>query len=136
MKNLFILCIAAALTISTGCDKESPDFSGLQGTWELRHILGVQIAGAPSDFPPGNGHLVKFIGDTFEMHEQGKLMLSSAFNVKRDELEIDGERYSFKFVYQDSGHEKAWHVKVSGNKLLMSLGSTASDGVTVTYEKQ
>lgn len=53
---------ALLIVIFFGLKKDSakvPDES-LIGTWELNYVLGGQVAGAPSDFPKGNGIVMVF----------------------------------------------------------------------------
>lgn len=69
MKNYIKTLLCLVIFAVAGCDKEAeivPD-TDLFGTWELRHVLGIQIAGTSPDFPAGNGNLVKFDGDKYEI---------------------------------------------------------------------
>ncbi len=136
MKNLNLIVIVLA-TLLFGCKKdEEAQVESLIGTWELRHVYGVQVAGAPADFEDGNGNIIQFSSDEYQMIADGKVVTKGTYSiVKIDGLEIDGTAYQYKFVFDG---DTTWNTyfKLSGNTLAICVGSVASDGTTSTYEKK
>ena len=64
------LNIALIFTVITfvSCDKEERLQSKLEGTWELRHIEGgYRPANSPVDYEPGNGNMLIFDGNKFQV---------------------------------------------------------------------
>lgn len=132
MKHVLrVLLIIVAVGLSS-CDKDVLSNTDLEGSWELRHVKGIQIAGMSPDFPAGNGHIVRFVGNTYELTSKGSVPLISSFVLLRDTLEIDGEKFYYRLDL-DRPNGMDLYVKVSGKKLLISYGSIASDGSTSTY---
>ncbi|MEH6305233.1 hypothetical protein RYH73_06235 [Olivibacter sp. CPCC 100613] len=132
MKNLHLLTlIFFALFFSCGKDKNRPESLG--GKWELRHILGVQIKDAPSDFEKGNGNVIEFSANEYQRIENGTLVSKGTYAIVEESAEIDGTQYEHKIVFDDS--DQKVFIKISGNQLLICLGPIASDGTTITYEK-
>jgi hypothetical protein len=142
MRTYLKLILLSFVLIFGGCDKEYNEEpvpvadADLYGSWELRHVLGIQIPGISPDFPPGNGSIVKFNDNTYERYNKGNLNFSSTFRIESDKKTIDGTDYISKMVYQESGRERPVHIKISGNTLKICYGTTAADGHTETYIKQ
>jgi hypothetical protein len=135
MKNLYLIVITIA-TLLLGCKKEEEDTvdavnHSIIGKWELRHIMGVQVAGAPSTFAKGNGDIILFSDDQYQRFVNGQLVAEGSYTIVQESANIDGTSYNYAVIY---GGLK-WYYNTSRNKLKLSIGSVASDGVTVTYEK-
>ncbi|MHA4894884.1 hypothetical protein ACXZ1K_09040 [Pedobacter sp. PWIIR3] len=133
MKNIIILAI---ITLLFSCKKENEDMQpeNLLGKWEVRSILGVQVAGAPSQFAKGNGSIIEFSATNYKRIEGGKVITEGTYTIVDATADIDGNKYEKRILFDD---EKDWRVfiKFSGKQLLICNGSIASDGSTVTYEK-
>lgn len=134
MKNPFLLFIISLMIFFAGCDKEERLESNLQGTWELRHVFGGQIAGVSPDYLPGNGNIIKFDGAKYERWYDGKMVSSGTFMIIESKTEIDGTKYSYKLDFDDKMMLDV-HFKISDKKLMMSNGSQSHDGTTLTYQK-
>ncbi|WP_134087966.1 hypothetical protein [Olivibacter sp. XZL3] len=145
MKSLNLLLIAL-VALFVGCGKEDRDLlevdsASIQGRWELRHVLGVQIADAPSDFEAGNGNIIEFDGQRFRQisqYEEEAVTSDGTYEVVEVEpIEIDGTKYRRKIIFtSESEHRTSdQFVKISGNKLMLSTGSRSHDGSTATYDK-
>ncbi|HXB91852.1 MAG TPA: hypothetical protein VNU72_06170 [Puia sp.] len=68
----------------SACHKKNMRESGGQdiiGTWELRQTLGS--AGA-TDYPPGNGHLLRFDAGSYYRYVGGQLQISGVYTVVPD----------------------------------------------------
>lgn len=128
-----ILIMFFFITLGFACQTEEVQPETLEGTWELRHILGVQVAGAPSQFKKGNGSIIRFVGNKYERIEAGKVLMAGAFTIIKDSAEVDGNKYANKIIYDD----QAWgdHIKITGKQMLICTGTIAADGTTSTYEK-
>lgn len=131
MKNLIIFALAAFLLLS--CEKEEVRAESLKGAWELRHVLGIQVAGAPSHFEKGNGNVIEFSENGYKKTEKGKVIVEGTYTLAAESAKIDGTKFENSIDF-DNGSYKVF-VRISGNQLLISNGSIASDGVTSTYEK-
>lgn len=134
MKHLFKIFSLLVMLTLISCDKEEQLENNLEGSWELRHVLGVQIAGASPDHLPGNGHIIKFEGNNYQALSKGAVVSSGTFLLIKDETEIDGAKYSFKIDF-DQKLDLDMYVKVSGRTLKTSVGSITHDGFTLTYAK-
>lgn len=130
--NLVLLLLAGSLLIGA-CKKNEMKPARLEGSWELRHILGVQVAGAPSDYARGNGDIIKFKGNKYQRFLDGEEIFSGTFEISEGKADIDGTRYSSVIVFDG----KTWqsYIKIEGKKLRICSGTIAADGTTMTYEK-
>ena len=128
--NFIILTLAVLLF---GCDKEKIQPESLEGTWELRHVLGVQIENASPDYEKGNGNIIEFSTNGYQRIVDGKVIAEGTYKLVEESAEIDGTKFTNRIIFDDDD----WKVfiKQLGNKLLICNGSTASDGSTETYEK-
>jgi len=142
MKNLKLLLITL-VTLFVSCGKEDRDLlevdsASIEGRWELRHVLGVQIADAPSDFEAGNGIIMEFDGQRYHQIANEAPHIEGTYEVVEVEpIEIDGTEYKRKIIFtSESEHRTSdQYVKILGNKLMLSTGSRAHDGSTATYDK-
>lgn len=136
MKTILTLLIACTFVFAS-CDKEERMETKLEGTWELRHLKGGQIAGRSPDYPPGNGNLVKIDAGTIQFsNSNGVLGDKFKFAVKNDEQEIDGVKFKYTIVREGDRPQVRYYFKLNGNKLLLATGSIVSDGGTATYVRQ
>lgn len=118
----------------TGCKKDKASSHSVVGKWELRNILGVQIANMPSVYKAGNGNIIEFTDTEFQNIQNGKTISKRTYVIVDASADIDGNSYSKALIYDNNEHSK-WYFKISGDKLTMSVGPMASDGVTTTYQK-
>jgi hypothetical protein len=130
MKNLVLVVL---VTLLFGCAKEDIKPEKLEGQWELRHMLGVQVAGAPSTFEKGNGSIIEFSGDRYKRINDGKVIDEGTYKIVEESAEIDGNKYENRIIFDDD--EWKVFIKISGRSLQLCYGTIASDGFTNTYEK-
>lgn len=123
--------MTSALLVGCKKDKESPQT--IVGGWELRSILGVQVAGTPSTYKAGNGNIIGFNNSEYQNIKDGKVISKKTYVIIKDAAEIDGTMYTDALKYNDE--RLKWHYKITGDKLMLSIGSIASDGVTLTYQR-
>ena len=132
---LLILTVSvAACSNNLYSDKET---NNLQGSWELRNIKGgFRQPNSPSDFEPGNGTIIKFDGDKFEMTDRKSTPVrTGTYSVINEPKVINGQEIAQKVVYTEETGQNSQHFKLSGNKLILYVGEIASDGYEATYEK-
>ena len=60
------------------CEKKATG-PELNGTWELRHVAGIQVAGVDPNFKPGNGNFFKFDGQNFEKYNDHSTIIQRSF---------------------------------------------------------
>lgn len=130
MKNLVLVVL---LTLLFGCTKEDIKPEKLEGQWEMRHMLGVQIAGAPSHFEKGNGNIIEFSGNRYKKIYDGKVEKEGTYKIVEESAEIDGTKYENRIIFDDD--EWKVFIKISGKSLQLCYGTIASDGFTNTYQK-
>lgn len=136
MKNIFRVSFSLIVlfTVISCSKKEKENGTELNGTWELRHIAGIQVAGANPDFKAGNGNYFKFDGQNFERYSDGKKTESGSFSITPEEnVPINDKKanYSIKF-----NNEEKTFILLSDKKLVLFNGIIAADGTEFTYEKQ
>ncbi|MEJ7779721.1 MAG: hypothetical protein WKF68_09025 [Daejeonella sp.] len=126
---LFILMLAFI-----SCDKDKRFENNLDGKWELRHVKGGQRLNVSPDYPPGNGSILKFEGNTFQTINNGSVVSSGTFVIIEDGSDIDGIKFPYKLDF-DVKTQLDVYAKASAKKLIIANGSMAVDGSTETYEK-
>jgi len=134
MKNIFRLTLSMMVLFTIiSCEKKATG-PELDGTWELRHVAGIQVPGVDPNFKPGNGNSFKFDGQNFEKYNDGKKVLSGSFTVTPEkDVPVNNRKanYSIKF-----NNEKKLYMLLSGNKFILFDGVIAADGTESTFEKQ
>ena len=134
MKNIFRLSVGLIVLFTViSCSKKETG-TELNGTWELRHIAGIQVAGANPDFKAGNGNYFKFDGQNFERYSDGKKTESGSFSITpENNVPINDKKanYSIKF-----NNEEKTYILLSDKALILFNGIIAADGTEFTYEKQ
>jgi len=125
------LCMLLLLSVIS-CKKKSAE-STLNGTWELRYIEGIQIAGADPNFKAGNGNVLKFSESNYERYADHKLIDSGTFTFQKEEVRINNSKSNFSVLLKNK--EKVY-INLAGKKLVVFYGQIAADGVENHYEKQ
>jgi hypothetical protein len=129
----FIIFFFIVTSILTGCKKERELPQSLLGKWEVRHVSGSQVATKPSALKAGNGDIIEFSDSQFQRFQNGKVISKGTYILIKDSTKIDGIEYADALIYNNESLKH--YVNVSGNKLMISIGSIAFDGMTVTYER-
>ena len=144
MKKLSLLFFTVLLLVCTSCKKENKNdnesSAGLEGVWELRSSRSMLI----SAYPPGNGHIISFIGNSYEIKDNGQLTRSGEFRVIEDLtavestcLNIPDGKYTNRIVYDNNMNATRTFYDLSGNKLTIISGCFAVDaGSALEYERQ
>jgi len=143
MKRLSLLFFAVILLINTNCKKENNNDNnsseGLEGVWELRGARSMLI----STYPPGNGHIISFTGNKYEITENGQITRSGEFQVIEDLtasestcLNIPAGKYTSRIIYDNNMTAAKTFFEISENKLTLVSGCFAVDaGSSLEYER-
>lgn len=132
MKNVNLIILFVA-TLFFGCGKEKLQPESLIGKWELRRVLGGQIADAPSHYEKGNGNIIEFSALEYHRIDDGMVVSKRHYEIVEESAEIDGTEFTNRIVFDDT--DQKVFINLSGNKLLICLGPIAADGTTSAYEK-
>jgi len=132
MKHL-VLYFLMTTALLTGCKKDKASPQTIIGKWELRNILGAQVPNTPYTYKAGNGNIIEFTAGEFQNVQNGNVTSKRTYMIVDGHAEIDGNSYSKAIIYDNETLK--WYFKISGDKLIMSMGPIASDGVTLTYQK-
>jgi len=143
MKKILVsVCLGASLLLIFGCKKENNLISNsLQGLWELRQTSGMLT----TIYPHGNGHTIKFSGNSFEISSNGQTTQSGQYEIKRDLtagsetcLVIPAGQYTNRIVYHNNTtNQKKIFLQILDNKLILLSGCFAIDaGSSNEYARQ
>jgi hypothetical protein len=144
MKRMPLIFFAVILLVNTNCKKEKKDdnnsSAGLEGVWELRSARSM----LSSTYPPGNGRIISFTGNKYEMKENGQTTRSGEFQVVEDLtasestcLNISAGQYTSRIVYDNNMIATKTFFEISENKLTIVSGCFAFDaGSSLEYERQ
>lgn len=127
MKTIVTFILLSIIT-TRGCHKSSaatgPNPVNITGVWELSKTTGGNIRGR--DFPAGNGNVIKFSGDKYEVWVDNQLSNSGTFELIKDNAG------NFIITYQSSNTSKDT-VLLEGNQL--TLKPSHPDFATRIYKK-
>jgi hypothetical protein len=137
--SLTILCI------SFGCKKDYGDANkSIIGKWELRQVSGGMIAGA-TKYPPGNGSVLVFDGNNYEIHANGNITRTGQYNiVKVNDATVENNvclvlpkgQFTTRIIYDNDTSSVKKFFQVKGNQLTFYSGCYAYDaGTNQIYEK-
>jgi hypothetical protein len=134
MKNILKKTLLTMLFLTIISCQEKSVSDELNGTWELRHIEGIQVAQVDPTFKAGNGNLLKFEGQNYERYYEGKKDENGTFTVTPEDTAINNRRANYSFTFNDN-KEKIYFSLIK-NKLIVFNGIIAADGTESTYEKK
>ncbi|OUL60662.1 hypothetical protein [Flavobacterium sp. AJR] len=133
MKNILKQASVIMLFLTViSCQKKSVS-DELNGSWELRHIEGIQVARVDPNFKPGNGTLLKFEGQKYERYYEGKKEEDGIFAITPEDTVINNSKANYSFTFNNN--KEKIYVLLEGNKLVIFNGIIAADGTESTYEK-
>ncbi|CAM4055109.1 hypothetical protein SAMN06265348_10256 [Pedobacter westerhofensis] len=133
MKKILTLSISILLLLSLNSCKKKTEESSLNGSWELKRIEGIQIAGADPNFASGTGNILTFSGSNFEWYENNKLKASGTFTVQPDVMAINNSTSNYSLLFNNNKDKV--YINLTGKKLIVFLGVIAADGTESHYEK-
>lgn len=117
--------------VIVGCKKEDLINKSASGTWELRQI-GGGISGKITSYNPGNGSIVKFTDDTYQVFSDKKLVRSGSYKIVK-EKSILSQQEGNRIIYD--GDMNAGRVFISIDHNMLYLSSDVYDGEGSIYEK-
>ena len=139
MKFLVILTIVGSMGISfQSCKKyegkkDIDTRKALVGTWELRETSGGMIPGA-TNYPPGNGNVLKFTEDTYIISKNGQVVKSGKYLLVEDTtveesvcLIMPKDEYTNRLVYDGDFSATKVFIEISGKRLKFVSGCYALD---------
>jgi len=140
MKRLPLLFFLIILLGNSSCKKNNNSSEGLEGVWELRNAVSM----LSSTYPPGNGRIISFTGNKYEMKENGQVIRSGEFKVEEDLtasestcLNIATGKYTNRIIYDNNATATKTFFEISENKLTIVSGCFAVDaGSSLEYERQ
>ncbi len=115
--------------LSFSCKKEKASLSqSVVGTWELRTDYNGQ--GGSTNYPPGNGRILKFTATAYEMYLNGQLQKSGVYELVKDSFYIMGKTGE-RIIYDNEQNSIRTFVEVSEQSLFLVVD--ADDGPSVKY---
>lgn len=136
-KNLTLSFFALFLLLITifSCKKKDsePSPATLNGTWELRHVLGIQVQGADPNYSPGNGNIFVFTNGNFKSYTNSKPLDSGTYTIQKEDLAINNNKANYSILLNN---KTKFYIKIAKRTLIVFDGVIAADGYEATYEKQ
>ncbi len=144
--HLVFMVVTTSFLLSMSCNKnenkKSKSATSLVGTWELRETSGA-MSPTVSKFPAGNGNLLIFTENTYELRKNGQVVKNGSYQIVADStveksvcLVFPKGEYAYRIAYDDNNNEPKQFFHVSGNKLGLVAGCYAYDaGHKEVYEK-
>src|SRR5215204_3420178 len=127
MENICSKIFLSLLVIFiVSCEKENKvGNTGLEGSWELRSSSSM----ISSSYPPGNGRIISFTANKYEMKENGQIIRSGEFKVEEDLtagestcLNIAPGKYTSRIIYDNNLSAAKAFLDLSENKLTIISG--------------
>jgi hypothetical protein len=132
MKNVLKLALGLLLVLSVLSCKKEVSVSNLNGTWELRYLVGGQIATASPNYEPGNGNRIIFKQQKFERYDDGRLVESGTFTLTPEKAKVNNEVANFSLITDNNLKQ---YIKLSPKDLVIFTGVVAADGTEAHYVK-
>ena len=132
MKSASIIYIIAFLAFFSSCKKDNSNISSsISGTWELRQISGMLT----TNYPAGNGNILKFTETGYEMYSEGQLTKNGKYAVVQDAsvsentcLVFNAGEFINRIIYDNETNAAKEFFQISNNKLTLVSGCFAIDG--------
>lgn len=136
-RYLFLLCVTGIFFLLPACKKDA-SIAGIQGSWELRESSSMSLV----NYPPGNGHILRFSGNEYTILINGTVTQQGSFKIVNDGsasqstcLQIEKGLFAKRMIYDNDNGQKNFF-QLSANSLMFISGCFAVDGgVKTTYEK-
>jgi hypothetical protein len=142
MKKIVVFfCLEALLLFMVSCKKENHTVSiSIEGSWELRRISGM----ISTVYSPGNGHIIKFTANDYEISFNGQITQSGHYSIVQDAtaasatcLVIPTGQYTNRIIYDNNMASGKVFIEISSNKLTFLSGCFAYDAGSFTdYARQ
>lgn len=113
------------------CKKSNNSSPSVVGTWELR-IEVNGFSGAQTNFPNGNGNLLKFTQTTYAEFENHQQIKSGSYQMVKDSFTVM-HRVGDRIIYDNETNVIHRFITIDGNKLKIEFDGY--DTPSYTYEK-
>lgn len=132
MKRILMLALGV-LSVFGGisCKKET-SIANLNGTWELRTVVGGQVPSTSPNLAPGNGNLMKFDQQHYEQIVDGKIVENDTYTLTPEKAKVNNQEANFNMATTNHGHR---YIKLSARSLVIFVGVIAADGFELHYIK-
>lgn len=118
-------------------DKTTSDQEALNGSWELRSVLGIQVPNVDPNYKAGNGNIFQFKNGAFKRYAAGKAIDSGSYTLRKNEMKINNNTATHQLQVESKVYAtNTLNLKLGGDKLVIFDGVIAADGSESTYEKQ
>jgi hypothetical protein len=138
MKKYLMLSVCLILlSVISSCKKDPvPNETTLNGSWELRHLLGIQVPNVDPDFKPGNGNIYNFNNGKYLIYQQSKAVDSGTYVIQKEERQINKNTSTHSMQVSSKVYSsRNLYLKLSASTLVVFDGVIAADGIEATYEK-
>jgi len=130
MKKLLELTFSCLLLITVVSCKKEASVASLNGTWELKSVVGGQLAASPST----DKHVIqlRFADQRYEKYDNDQLTESGTYTVTAEKKAINDNQANYYLTTQGDNKQ---YIKLSTNELVVFVGQIAADGVEMHYTK-
>lgn len=130
MKNFLHLTLSFLLLILVFSCKKEASVASLNGTWELKSVIG----GQPIATPASEKHVVqlRFADQHFEKYDNGQVIESGTFSITAEKKAINNNQANY---YLTTKGDNKQYIKLSKNELVVFEGEIAADGVEMHFTK-
>ncbi|MBL7723629.1 MAG: hypothetical protein JNK27_05745 [Chitinophagaceae bacterium] len=141
MKKILSLAIIVCVIASCSKTAENEPENQVSGGWELRYrTIGLNPT---QTFPPGNGNILKFIDDNYELSENGVVKKSGKYLTLIDGSAatetcstITPGEFEKRIIFMPDTIPPKKYYHIAGNTLKLIWGCAAVDAKTIEqYEK-
>ncbi|MBS1600100.1 MAG: hypothetical protein JST75_17875 [Bacteroidetes bacterium] len=140
MKSLMLIISFGVLLIFLSCKKEASSGAmmldsdkSIVGTWELRQIAAAMNPLA-TNYTPGNGNLLTFTADKYEVYKNGQLASRGSYKIVPDStvntsvcLTYPEGQFTNRIDFQDSVLAFKQFIQITGDTLYIVAGCYALD---------
>jgi hypothetical protein len=140
MKVIILCCFIIGGLLSCKKSKETTNASILEGTWEIR----AESGSIPTiQYAAGNGRVLRFLGDKYELSQNGVLVKNGTFTIVPDNgaetstgLVITSGEFAFRIIYDGNTNTPSVFFQISSNRLTIITGFFPTDaGSRSVYER-
>lgn len=147
--NAVTICLTTFIILSGSCKKEIADKGCIDlsnspvGTWELRQTSAAMNP-VVSNYPAGNGNILKFVNGNYEKYLNGQLVSSGRYSIISDPtvgtsvcLVFPAGQFSNRIVYDSNNNAPKEFIQILNGKLVFVSGCYAIDaGHRSEYQRQ
>ena len=131
LRPLLVLLIALFTVSACKKEKEESDDLRLVGEWEIRSSVGGL---SPStQFPEGNGRILKFSETGYQRLENGQVIKSGTYEIIEEKFWAG----NYRIVFDGDLTGLTQYIRISKDQLTIYSGAPiALDGLETVYERK